>query len=263
MEKKRLDALLHELGYARSRERAKKLILSGGVTVDGRTASKPAMPVDAGSAIAVTEEKIPYVSRGGDKLEGALDAFVIDLKGRVCLDVGASTGGFTDCMLRRGAALVYAVDVGTGQLDASLAADSRVVSLERTDIRSLDAGAISPVSFAAVDVSFISLRLVLPHIGRFCAPGAEALCLVKPQFEAGRGGVGKGGIVKSETVRRRAVESVAAFAREAGFTEGRLPSGGACRPGPAPNSVVSPLKGGDGNIEFFLFLLYNGGKACL
>lgn len=258
MEKKRLDVLLYELGYAPSRKQAAELIRAGCVLIGGQPAKKPSFKCDAKSGIAVTQTVCPYVSRGGQKLEGALDAFGIRLEGRTCLDVGASTGGFTDCMLRRGAARVYAVDGGTGQLHPELRADGRVLSLERTDIRALPADGLEPVSFAAVDVSFISLRLVLPHIRRFCAGGAEILLLVKPQFEAGRSHVGKGGIVKSEAVRRRVVEELAAFALGEGFLQGRAPA--ALTAGPVQNSMVSPIKGGDGNIEFFLFLLYNGEK---
>ncbi len=190
--------------------------------------------------IEVAGDPIGYVGRGGLKLQGALDRFGIDPAGRVCLDVGASTGGFTDCLLRRGARRVYAVDVGRDQLHPSLRADSRVVAMEETDIRAVEA-LPEPVALAAVDVSFISLTLVLPAVVRLLAPDGQIVALIKPQFEVGPGGVGKGGIVRDPAQHRRAVDRVLAAAEALGL---------ACR-----QVIESPILGTEGNREFLAWLV--------
>ncbi|HLE84797.1 MAG TPA: TlyA family RNA methyltransferase [Thermoanaerobaculia bacterium] len=227
----RLDQLLVQSGLFASRERARRAVMAGSVEVDGRRVDKPGTQVAESAAVAVVERGEPYASRGGRKLAAALDALGVDPAGKVCLDVGASTGGFTDCLLQRGAARVYALDVGYGQLDYRLRTDPRVVVMERINVRHLAPDALpEPVDLATVDVSFISLTKVvpaiLPHLARPLVqpdggaagrPG-ELLVLIKPQFEAGRGQVGKGGIVRDEELRRRVIaetaEAVAALGLE-------------------------------------------------
>jgi 23S rRNA (cytidine1920-2'-O)/16S rRNA (cytidine1409-2'-O)-methyltransferase len=227
----RLDQLLVQSGLFASRERARRAVMAGSVEVDGRRVDKPGTQVGETAAVAVVERGEPYASRGGRKLEAALDALGVDPAGKVCLDVGASTGGFTDCLLQRGAARVYALDVGYGQLDYRLRTDPRVVVMERINVRHLAPDALpEPVDLATVDVSFISLTKVvpaiLPHLARPLVqpdggaagrPG-ELLVLIKPQFEAGRGQVGKGGIVRDEELRRRVIaetaEAIAALGLE-------------------------------------------------
>ena len=239
MAKVRLDRLLVERGLAPTRERAQAMILAGLVTVGGRRAEKAgeALPDDA--EIEVAGPPHPYVSRGGLKLAAALDHFGLDPAGKTCLDVGASTGGFTDCLLQRGALRVYAVDVGYGQLDAKLRNDPRVVTREKVNARALSRTDVpEPIELAAVDVSFISLRLVLPAIVPLLLPGAPLVALVKPQFEAGRREVPRGGVVKSEATRRRVVAEVEEAGREIGLAIlGCLPS---------------PIRGAKGNEEFLL-----------
>jgi 23S rRNA (cytidine1920-2'-O)/16S rRNA (cytidine1409-2'-O)-methyltransferase len=235
----RLDRLLVDRGLAPTRERAQALILAGRVEVGGRRAEKAGEPVDPEAVLSVAGPEHPYVSRGGVKLAAALDAFALDPAGLVCLDVGASTGGFTDCLLQRGAARVYAVDVGHGQLDARLRADPRVVVRERVNARRLSAEDVpESVDLAVVDVSFISLRLILPAVVARVRPGGAAVLLVKPQFEAGRGEVPRGGVVRSEETRRRVVSEIEALGRDL-----RLEPIGA-RP--------SPILGARGNAEFLL-----------
>ena len=204
--RERLDRLMVDRGLAESRERAQAMIMAGAVAVDGQPARRAAMPVGAEAEIAV-KERLPYVSRGGLKLAHVLDHFAIDPSGLVIVDVGASTGGFTDCLLQRGAARVYAIDVGYGQLDYRLRQDPRVVSMERTHAREL-ASLPEPVDAAVVDVSFISLRSVLPSVLRWLRPEAWVVALIKPQFEAGRGQVGKGGVVRDPVVHDQVVEQV-------------------------------------------------------
>lgn len=207
--KARLDAELVRAGLAPSRERAQALVMAGHVLVDGERAAKPGMLVRPDAELRVTGEAIPYVSRGGLKLERALDAFGVDVAGAVCVDIGASTGGFTHCLLEREATRVYAIDVGYGQLDWRLRTDPRVVNLERVNVRYLDPARIpEPADLVVIDVSFISLELVLPVAVRLLAPGGRMITLVKPQFEAGKGEVGKGGIVRSRAKQRGAVEKV-------------------------------------------------------
>jgi 23S rRNA (cytidine1920-2'-O)/16S rRNA (cytidine1409-2'-O)-methyltransferase len=244
----RLDQLIVDRGLAPSRTRAQALLLGGRVRVgDGDAARldrKPGDLVDGGVAITVTEPE-PYVSRGGYKLAAALDAFAIDPSGLVCLDVGASTGGFTDVLLQRRAARVYALDVGRGQLAEQLRADPRVVSLERTNARGLTAGTFpEPMRLAVIDVSFISLAKVLPAVLACSAPRRDVLAMIKPQFEVGRGNVGKGGVVRDPDDRRAALVAVAAAARGMGASVLGFASSG--------------LPGPKGNRESFVWLAEAG-----
>jgi 23S rRNA (cytidine1920-2'-O)/16S rRNA (cytidine1409-2'-O)-methyltransferase len=235
--KLRLDRLLVERGLAESRTRAEALILAGRVSVAGRENVKPGTPMAPDAEVSVAEPEHPWVSRGGVKLAAALDHFGIDPADRVCLDVGASTGGFTDVLLSRGALRVYAVDVGYGQLHAKLRTDPRVVLLEKVNARGLSRSEVSePVDLLVADVSFISLTMILPAAVPLLAPGAAAVLLVKPQFEAARGEVGKGGIVRDPAIRQRAISRVAAAAAALGLT--------------ALGTIPSPIRGADGNEEF-------------
>lgn len=239
----RLDVYLTEKGICRSRSAAQQLINLGGVTVNGKTAVKNSLEVADSDEVKIVELMLPkYVGRGGQKLERALELWSVDLGGKTCLDIGSSTGGFTDCMLQSGAARVFAVDVGSGQLNEKLRTDERVISLENTDIRgfSFDGYGISAADFIGTDVSFISLKLVLPHIYRLLAEGGKAVALIKPQFEAGRGSLSKKGIVRDEKTRLRCVEEIKRFAEQCGFT--------------VMGTSISPITGGDGNIEYLLGL---------
>ena len=239
MKRERIDKLLVDRGHAASRERARRLVMTGVVRVGSRVIDKPGALVAAEDEIHVVAPDIPFVSRGGVKLDAALDHFAVDVSGRVVLDVGASTGGFTDCVLRRGARAVIAVDVGYGQLAWSLRNDPRVTLLERTNIRHLrvvDLPAVSTV--AVVDVSFISLRLVLPKVAELVAADADIIALVKPQFEVGKGQVGKGGVVRDPELHATAVASV----RTCGEGVGLL----------CVAEYPSPILGPKGNREFFL-----------
>jgi len=240
--KARLDVLLVERGLAETRSKAQALIRAGEVTVDGRLLDKPGMTVSADAEVAV-RAPAPYVSRGGYKLAAALDAFDIDPSGSVCLDVGASTGGFTDVLLQRGAALVYAVDVGRGQLAWRLRGDSRVVSMERTDVRSLDT-LPRPVDLATIDVAFISLRRVLPSVRPLLRDDGAAIALVKPQFEAGRDQVGRGGIVRDSQVHRQVLLDLLDHAADSGWLVG--------------GAAASPITGAAGNREFLVLLAMPG-----
>jgi 23S rRNA (cytidine1920-2'-O)/16S rRNA (cytidine1409-2'-O)-methyltransferase len=238
-DKSRLDVLLVARGLAKSREEAQRLILAGEVRVGQQTARKASEQVASDADLAVGR-RARFVSRGGDKLDGALGAFAIDVTGRAALDVGASTGGFTDCLLSRGAARVYAVDVGYGQLDWKLRRDPRVVVLERMNIREIDPSAVPErVGIVVADVSFISLRLVLPKIAEIVAPGGDVVALVKPQFEVGKGKVGKGGVVRDPELHEEAVATVRRAAEDLGFT--------------SKGSAESSLRGPKGNREFFLW----------
>lgn len=215
------------------------MILAGLVEVDGRRADKAGTAVAADSRVTVAGPEHPYVSRGGVKLAAGLDAFGIDPAGLVCVDVGASTGGFTDCLLQRGAARVYAIDVGYGQLDARLRSDSRVVLREKVNARFLSAEHVPErAGLAVLDLSFISVRLVLPAVLRLLQPGARLVVLVKPQFEAGRGEVGKGGIVRSEEIQLRVLGEIEDFGRGLGLA--------------VDGAVASPITGAKGNKEFLL-----------
>jgi 23S rRNA (cytidine1920-2'-O)/16S rRNA (cytidine1409-2'-O)-methyltransferase len=242
--KTRLDRLLVETGLAPSRAQAADLVRRGSVSVAGVPALKPGALVRADAALSVTPGASPYVSRGGLKLAAALDAFGLDPEGRVALDIGASTGGFTDVLLARGAAKVYAVDVGRLQLHERLRADPRVVGLEATDARTLDATIVKErVSAIVADVSFISLTLVLPAALSLAAEGAWLVVLVKPQFEAGRAAVGKGGIVRQPAEREKAVARVRTFIDgEGGWT--------------ILGAIASPILGGSGNEEFLIGASY-------
>ena len=204
----RLDQLLVHRGFFDSREKARRAVMAGWVRVEGALADKPGTPVKDAAAVEVQDRREPFVSRGGGKLEAALEHFGVDVAGRVCMDVGASTGGFTDCLLKRGASRVYAIDVGYGQLDLALRNDPRVVVMERINARYLSPEALpETVSLVTLDLSFISLAKVLPAVLPHVAPGGLVLPLVKPQFEAGRGVVGKGGILRDDTVRKQVVET--------------------------------------------------------
>ncbi|MCG3171940.1 MAG: 16S/23S rRNA (cytidine-2'-O)-methyltransferase TlyA [Myxococcota bacterium] len=209
MSRKRLDIVLVERGLAPSREKAQALIMSGAVFANGQRADKPGTPIREDQTLEIRGERSRYVSRGGDKLEGALNQFHLDVTGLTCLDVGASTGGFTDCLLQHGAARVYAIDTGRGQLDARLRADPRVVSREKVNARHLQPGDLPElVDLIVADVSFISLRLVIPPVRVFLKPGGKILALIKPQFEAGPKRVGKGGVIRDETIRQEVIQEV-------------------------------------------------------
>ena len=236
IQKDRLDHLLVTQGLVQSREAAARVILAGEVKVNGVMVDKPAKAVSTEATIEITANSSRFVSRGGDKLEAALDTGSIDPQRLVCLDVGCSTGGFTDCLLQRGAEKVYAVDVGYGQFDWRLRQDPRVVLIERVNIRYIEHSAIpDPIALTVIDVSFISLTKVLPAIMPFLAPGARVIALVKPQFEVGKGQVGKGGIVRDETLRQGVVQRIVTFAADLGL---RL-----------LKTLDSPIKGKKGNQE--------------
>lgn len=238
MAKLRLDILLIERGLVESRNRAQALIMAGKVRVDDQIVVKPGTPISAEAEVSL-EQDLPYVSRGGVKLAAALDIFKIDPAGAICADVGASTGGFTDVLLRRGAARVYAIDVGYGQLDWKLRQDERVVVMERTNARYLEA-LPEPVNLVTIDASFISLKLILPAVKRWLASPALVVALVKPQFEAGRNQVGKGGVVRSKTVHRQVLQDTINYAIEAEFELLGITS--------------SPITGPAGNHEFLVCL---------
>ncbi len=236
--KERLDRLVVERCGIASRERARRLIMAGKVRVDGQVVDKPGTGIAPGADVAVEADE-PYVSRGGTKLDGALDAFAVDPAGRDALDVGASTGGFTDCLLRRGARRVIAVDVGYGQFEWRLRRDDRVTLLERTNARHLTAADLPyRPELVVIDVSFISLRLILPPVASVMTEAGDIVALIKPQFEVGRGQVGKGGVVREPALHESAVSAVTDFARAEG-----LDVRGVCE---------SPLLGPKGNKEFFL-----------
>jgi 23S rRNA (cytidine1920-2'-O)/16S rRNA (cytidine1409-2'-O)-methyltransferase len=239
--KQRLDLLLVQLGLCETRARAQARILAGDVLVEDRPVTKAGTAVDEAATIRLRGEALPFVSRGGLKLAGALDLWGIDPAGLTCFDAGSSTGGFTDCLLQRGAAKVYAVDVGTNQLHWKLRSDPRVVSMEQVNLRTWDPACIPERSHLLVaDLSFISLRLAIPPVLPSLVPGAEAVLLVKPQFEAGREDVGSGGIVRDPVVHRRVLVDTWSF-----FAETEL----------RPQALaVSPIKGGEGNIEFLMRL---------
>ena len=240
-EKTRLDAALVERGLCTGRDRAKGVIMAGQVYVNRQKADKPGMTVSPQDEIELRGDQLAYVSRGGLKLEKAIKEFDLRLQDLICADIGASTGGFTDCMLQNGAAKVYAIDVGYGQLAWKLRCDARVVNLERTNIRHVTGEQVpEPLDFASVDVSFISLKLVLPVLKELLKAGGEAVCLIKPQFEAGRELVGKKGVVREESTHIMVVEKALNYARENGFTPIHL--------------TFSPVKGPEGNIEYLMHL---------
>lgn len=244
MSRKRADILLVERGLFESRAKARAAIEAGGVTAGGRVVAKASELLDEGAEL-VAEAAHPWVGRGALKLAHALELWPIPVEGRVVLDVGASTGGFTDVCLSRGAAKVYAVDVGRNQLHPKVAADPRVVDLSGIDARSLDTALIpKPPGLIVSDVSFISLAKALPAALALAAPNADLICLVKPQFEVGREHVGKGGVVKDEAARANAVRDVAAFLESSGWT--------------VRAEAQSPVTGGDGNVEFLLWAQKRG-----
>lgn len=239
--KERLDTLLVERGFFPTREKARASIMSGVVFIDQQRFDKPGTRVDIEANINIKGDTCPYVSRGGLKLEKAMEEFSFDVKNKVCMDMGASTGGFTDCMLQREAKKVYAVDVGYGQLDYKLRMDPRVINMEKTNIRHLDVSSIEDdISFISIDVSFISLKLILPVAERLLSDDGKILCLVKPQFEAGRDQVGKRGIVRNPEVHIETLTNVISFAKEYGLYTAGL--------------TFSPIKGAKGNIEYLLYL---------
>lgn len=247
MKKIRLDQLVFDLGLTESRERAKTTIMSGLVFVDGQRADKPGMQVNPDAHVEVKGAALPYVSRGGLKLEKALKVFPICPAGLTCIDCGASTGGFTDVLLKNGAAKVYSVDVGYGQLAWSLRQDERVINMERTNIRYINSEQIpEPIDLAVMDLSFISIKLVLPAVCALLKDGGELMCLIKPQFEAGREEVGKKGVVRDKSVHLAVIESILNFAPSVGMSVQGLD--------------FSPIKGPEGNREYLCYMR-KGGKA--
>ena len=243
MAKERLDILVTAAGLAPSREKAKAIIMAGEVLVDGQREDKPGMMFPQTAVITLKKTDLfPFVSRGGLKLDKAVRSFQLDLAGKVCMDVGASTGGFTDCMLQNGASLVYAVDVGYGQLDWKLREDPRVIVMEKTNIRYVTSEDIKErPSFVSIDVSFISLTKVLPAVRELMDPaGGELICLIKPQFEAGRGKVGKKGVVRDPGIHTEVITSVVLFAESIQLIPAALD--------------FSPIKGPEGNIEYLIRL---------
>lgn len=244
--KERIDVLLAQRGLADSREKAKALIMAGLVFADGQRVDKPGATVAEHAEIEVHGQQ-PFVSRGGQKLERAIQAFEIGLAAKVCADIGASTGGFTDCMLQHGAAKVYAVDVGYGQLAWPLRNDVRVINLERTNARALTETEIpDKLDFFSVDVSFISLKLILPPLVSLLAPGADGVCLIKPQFEAGRDKVGKNGVVRAPETHAEVIRAVLGYVQENGLYAAGL--------------AWSPIKGPKGNIEYLAYISTDSGK---
>ena len=241
MAKKRLDVAMVEQGLAESRQKAQAIIMAGQVYVDGQKVDKAGAPVGESARIEVRGKTMPYVSRGGLKLEKAMQTFPLTLTGKICADIGASTGGFTDCMLQNGAKKVYAVDVGYGQLDWKLRNDARVVCMERTNARYLTHEEIpEELDFASVDVSFISLKLIFPALYGLLRERGEIACLIKPQFEAGREKVGKKGVVRDPAVHLEVLEHFLIHAKENHFT--------------VLGITYSPIRGPEGNIEYLGFL---------
>lgn len=243
--KKRIDVLLFERGLVPSREKARALIMAGSVYVNNQKFDKPGDTVSDDAAIEVRGSALKYVSRGGLKLEKAMQLFPITLEGKTCMDVGASTGGFTDCMLQNGAEKVYSVDVGYGQLAWQLRQDPRVVNLERMNARYLTREQVpEEIDFFSVDVSFISLKIILPAVRPLLKDGGQAVCLIKPQFEAGREKVGKKGVVRDKAVHEDVVETICGFALQNGYSVLGL--------------TFSPVKGPEGNIEYLVYLEKSG-----
>lgn len=239
----RLDTYLFNNKLAPSREKAKAIIMSGIVYVDNQKADKAGTYIYPDSKVEIRGSSLKYISRGGLKLEKALLQFGLDLNDKIAMDVGASTGGFTDCMLQNGAKKVYCIDVGYGQLAWQLRQDERVVCMERTNIRYIDKEKIQPLDFAAIDVSFISLELVLPIVYDLLKDGAQVVCLIKPQFEAGRDKVGKKGVVRDPLVHKEVIEKIVTFSKHISFGVKGL--------------TFSPIKGPEGNIEYLLYLEKN------
>jgi len=241
MAKKRLDRLLVEKGFVQSRERARTMIMAGNVLVDTIPVDKPGSQVQEHAEISIRNKDIPFVSRGGLKLKAALDTMGLSVAGLKCLDVGASTGGFTDCLLQYGAAHVFAVDVGYGQLAWKLRQDHRVTVIERNNIRYLPKETIPcPVDLSAIDVSFISLKIVIPSILKFQKKDALIIALIKPQFEVGKGKIGKGGVVRDPIIHEQVIADLSAFFKSNGLSCGSI--------------IPSPILGPKGNREFFISL---------
>lgn len=238
---KRLDLYLTEQGLVQSRERAKALIMEGLVYLNGEKADKAGITVPEGAKVELRGSDLKYVSRGGLKLEKAFSVFPLSLTGKICMDIGASTGGFTDCMLQNGAVKVYCVDVGYGQLAWKLRCDERVVNLERTNVRYLTSEKVPDlIEFFSVDVSFISLKHIFPVASQLTTDHADGVCLVKPQFEAGREKVGKKGVVREPETHREVIRNAIGYAQQSGFSPAAL--------------SFSPIKGPEGNIEFLLYV---------
>ena len=245
----RLDVELVNKGLVESREKAKALIMAGQVYIDGQKAYKAGDKVKEGQMIEIKGTPMPFVSRGGLKLDKSVKCFELSLDGCVCADIGASTGGFTDCMLQNGAVKVYAIDVGYGQLAWQLRNDPRVVNMERTNVRYLDIETINDdIDFVSIDVSFISLKLVLPVAYNLLSDGGKLVALIKPQFEAGREEVGKKGVVRDIEIHRKVIRNTIDIASELGFSVRGLD--------------FSPIKGPEGNIEFLLYLQKDGQAVC-
>lgn len=237
----RLDVAVFEAGYAPSREKAKAIIMAGQVYVNNQKVDKAGTEIKSDDVLEVRGNTLKYVSRGGLKLEKAMQCFPISLSGKICMDVGASTGGFTDCMLMNGAVKVYSIDVGYGQLAWKLRCDERVVNLERTNFRYVTEEQIKDkIDFASVDVSFISLSHILPNLNKFLNDDGQAVCLIKPQFEAGKEKVGKKGVVRDKSVHAKVVEKIIDLASQNGFSVCGLD--------------FSPVKGPEGNIEYLIYL---------
>lgn len=236
----RLDVELVNRGLVESREKAKAMIMAGCVYIDDQKAYKAGDKVKDGQMIEIKGNPLPFVSRGGFKLDKSIKCFNLDLSNRVCADIGASTGGFTDCMLQNGASKVYSIDVGYGQLAWKLRNDSRVVNMERTNIRYIDLESLDEISFISIDVSFISLKLVLPVAYNMLSENGELVALIKPQFEAGREEVGKKGVVREIEIHRKVIANVIDIAYEIGFS--------------VVDINFSPIKGPEGNIEFLIYL---------
>ena len=246
--KERLDILVVNKGIAPSREKAKALIMAGQIFVDNEREDKPGTKFDENAKIELHGKTLPYVSRGGLKLEKAIESFDLELEGKICMDIGASTGGFTDCMLQNGAGKVYAVDVGYGQFDYKLRCDDRVICMEKTNIRYVTPEDIDDVlDFASCDVSFISLSKVFPAAFNLLGTGGEMVSLIKPQFEAGKDKVGKKGVVRDSKTHLEVIENVIGYAIDNGFTVNRLD--------------YSPIKGPEGNIEYLIYMTKSGDNA--
>ena len=244
MKKIRLDVFLTEQGLAPSREKAKAYIMAGIVYVNNQKSDKAGAIISDEDTVEIRGKKMPYVSRGGLKLEKAVSSFNLDLSGKICMDAGASTGGFTDCMLKNGATKVYSVDVGYGQLAWELRTDERVVNLERTNVRYITEEQVpEKVSFISADLSFISLKLVLPVLKNFLEDNGQIVCLIKPQFEAGREKVGKKGVVRDKSVHEEVISEIYNFAKSIGLY---------------PNGLdFSPVRGPEGNIEYLILLSFS------
>lgn len=240
-DKKRLDVLVYERGLAESREKAKALIMAGVIYADNQKSDKPGTTYPETVKLELRGNKMKYVSRGGLKLEKAISSFSLNLNNKITMDIGASTGGFTDCMLQNGAKKVYSIDVGYGQLDWKLRNDSRVVNLERTNVRYITNEQVTDkIDFFSVDVCFISLTLVLPAVRSLLKDDAEAVCLIKPQFEAGRGKVGKNGVVRDKNIHIEVIEKIYNYCLESGYSVIGLD--------------FSPIKGPEGNIEYLMYI---------